>query len=173
MGNSVNPGRKGSSGFLQKLFSRQPSMPKLVTAGLEDQIGHLSLNNSTNSSNSNLEVMPCPYIRPLGIRLEPRVENGLGRPPTDSGTSLSRKKRESPGVAHSYLPIGKPEGDPQRNVLASDVMTLRGLRQRDDTAAAATAGSSHLKDWGHYIKCYSEVRMSASSRVAFCRPQCF
>jgi hypothetical protein len=155
---SVNPGKKGSYGFLHKLFSRQPSIPKLVTAGLDsaDDLSHI-----------DLEVMPCPYIRPLGNRLEPRVESAPiapRRPLADSAMSISRKEEVS-RAARSCSSFNKADEEPDSNPSASDVMSLRSLMLREDIAVTATADASHLKDWNYYIKCYSEVRLCTPSYV--------
>jgi hypothetical protein len=156
--NSVNPGKKGSHGFLQKLFSRQPSIPKLVTACLD---------SADDSSHIDLEVMPCPYIRPLGNRLEPRVESATiapRRPLADSAMSISRKEEVS-RAARSCSSLNKADEEPDSNLSASDVMSLRSLMLREDIAVTAAADASHLKDWNYYIKCYSEVRLCTSSYV--------
>lgn len=159
--NSVNPGRKGSHGFLQKLFSRQPSIPKNVTAGLEGQVIPCPFGNTADSNHIDPEVVPCPYIRPLGNRLEPRVESTPLAPRrllTDAAMSISRKKGEVSLAAHSCLSLGNADKEPRRKLSASDIMNLRSLRLREDIAVAATADPCHLKEWGCYIKCYSEVR---------------
>jgi hypothetical protein len=164
MTNSVNPGRKGSHGFLHKLFSRQPSMPKLVTVVLEDQASYSSFDKLGDSSNRDLEATPCPYIHPLGIRLEPRVENAPlvpQRPLANSALSMSRKKEESSRSTHICLSLEKADEDQQDSLSVLDGMTLRSLRLREDIASAATADSGYQKDWGYYIKCYSEVRLGA------------
>lgn len=168
--NSVNLGGKDSHGFLHKLFSRQPNMPKLASATLEDQVDYPLLDKSEDSASRGLEVTPCPYIRPLGIRLEPRVENSLSprRPPADPTMSILRKKGESSRAAHGSLAPGKAEEQSQSGLSASDIMNLRSLRLREDIAAAATADSSYLKDWGYYIKCYAEVRLCTSTYVESC-----
>lgn len=166
--NSVNPGKKGSHGFLQKLFSRQPSIPKLVTAGLEDQVIHSPFDSADDSSHIDLEVMPCPYIRPLGNRLEPRVESAPivpRRPLVDSAMSISREEGEASRAARSCFSLDKADEERHSNLSASDVMSLRSLVLREDIAEAATADASHLKDWDYYIKCYSEVRLCTSPYV--------
>lgn len=163
--NSVNPCKKGSHGFLQKFFSRQPSIPKLVTVGLENQVIHSPFYNVDDSSHIDLEVMPCPYIRPLRNRLEPRVESAPiapRRPLADSAMSISHKERDS-RATRSCLSLNKTDGEPHSNLSASDAMSLRSLMLREDIAVAATADASHLKDWDYYIKCYSEVRLCTLS----------
>ena len=166
--NSVNPGKKGSHGFLRKLFSRQPSIPKLVTAGLEDQVTHSPFDGAEDSNNIDLEVMPCPYIRPLGSRLEPRVESATiapRRPLADSAMSEARKEGEVSRAARSCLPLDKADEKFPSNLSESDVMSFGSLMLREDVARAATADASHLKEWDCYIKCYSEVRLCTLSYV--------
>jgi hypothetical protein len=164
MSNTVNPGKKGSHGFLQKLFSRRPSIPKLVTAGLEDQVTHSPFDSAEDSRDIDIEVMVCPYIRPLGNRLEPRVESAPiapRRPLPNSAMSISRKKGEVSGAARSYLFLDKAYS----NLSESVGMSLRSSTLREEIAGAATADYSHLKEWDCYIKCYSEVRLCTSSYV--------
>jgi hypothetical protein len=160
--NSVNPGKKGSHGFLHKLFSRQPSVPKLVTARIEDWVIHSTFDSADDSSQIDPRVMPCPYIRPLGNRLEPRIESASMAPRpllADSAMSISRKEREVSSAARSCLSFCKAGEEPHINQSVSDVISLRSLMLREDIAVAASADASHLKDWDHYIKCYSEVRL--------------
>jgi hypothetical protein len=166
--NSINTGKNGSHGFLHKLFSRQPSIPKHVTSGLEDQSVHSLFDSADDSSQIGFEAMPCPYIHPLGNRLEPRVESATLAPrrqPTDSAMSISRNEGEMPRPTRSCLSIDNADEESHSNLSASDAMSLRSSMLREDIAVAATADVSHLKDWDYYIKCYSEVRLCTSSYI--------
>ncbi len=153
MSNPVSPARKPSHGFLQKIFSRQPSMPKLTTEGLENQVKYPQFDTDDNSSLVGLELVSCPYIHPLGNRLEPRIESA------PLVHSISRKKGGGPRAARSCLSLDKAYEKPLRNLSVSDVMSIRSLTLREDIATAAAADASHLKEWDNYIKCYSEVRL--------------
>jgi len=123
---------------------------------------HSPFDSADDSNQITPEVMPCPYIRPLGNRLEPRVESmsmASRRLLADSAMSISRKEGEVSNAARSCLSFCNADEELHINQSASDVMSLRSLMLREDIAVAASADASHLKDWGHYIKCYSEVRL--------------
>lgn len=170
IGSSIYPGKKPSYGFLQKLFSRQPGTSKIITEGLEDQTRHTQFNSTEVSSLIDLKVMPCPYIRPLGKRLEPRIESAPLAPQRRGegpGRLVSRKRQEAPCANRSYLSLHETNEVHRRNTPVVDIISVQSLMLRENIASAAAAGVNCLKEWDYYIKCYSEVRSHASFIAKF------
>jgi len=162
MSNSIHPSRKPGHGFLEKLFSRQPSQPKLITEIFGDRTLQPGLNRANDSSQTESEVTPCPYIHPLGNRLEPRIESKPLTPrrkAEGSGRSMLCKRQEASYAACSLWPPNKAYDVSRANISASHVMSIRGLMRRENIASTAAADASYLNEWYHYIKCYSEVRL--------------
>jgi hypothetical protein len=158
---TVAAGMKGSHGFLQKLFSRQPSTSALRTLDAEDEIKYTPLADRSQLTYNDLKVLPCQYIRPLRNRLEPRQENiqkSHRRPGADSAIPILRKKTEPARCARNELcpdtAVKSNKGDPA----VMDSIEIRGRRLRKEIALAATADVSYFQEWSYYIKCYSEVR---------------
>ncbi len=157
MSTSNGTGSKSGQGLLHKLFSRQASIPRLNN---KSDMMDAPLYNVEDLTYSNFQVMPCPYIRPLENRLEPRVESaprGHRRVVAGSAISKSRSKGESLRGAHSCPAINHMVETPECDLEASHITELAKVKLQGNIAAAATADSSHLKDWAYYIKCYSEV----------------
>jgi hypothetical protein len=166
MSSSISRVRKPRHGFLQKLFSRQPGMPKLITEKPKNQTIHPQFDSSDDSSHIDLEVVPCPYIHPLGNRLGPRIESAPLAPrraAVESGRSISSKKQEASYA--SYFSLDKAYEEPHRKWSAPDAMSIRSIMRREDIALAAAADASYLEEWDHYIRRYSEVRLCTSSIV--------
>jgi hypothetical protein len=171
MSNSINRVRKPSHGFLQKLFSRQRGMPKFITETPENRTIHPQFDSSDDSSHTDLEVVPCPYIHPLRNRLEPRIEStplATRWAAVESGRSISSKKQEASYA--SYFSLDKTYEEPHRKWSAPDAMSIRSLMRREDIALVAAADASYLKEWDHYIRCYSEVRLCTSSNAKLQTP---
>lgn len=158
---TVAAGMKGSHGFLQRLFSRQTSRPALSTMNSEDEVNHMPLADPTKLAHDDLKALPCPYIRPLQNRLEPRMENiqkSHHRLVANSAKPTLRKKMELVHAAHNdpYLETAGESSEDDPAAMAS--MEIRRRQLREEIAFAATADVSHLQEWRYYIKCYSEVR---------------
>src|SRR5450432_1514532 len=157
---SVEISKKETHGFFYKLLSRQHNMSKLMAAQLQDELTGMKCDEVGEFSDGDQKIMPCPYIRPLKNKLEPRVESAPlapRRPVAGSTLSMACKKGELSRAARSCLSLNEADGETRTDIAFSDAMSLRSLRLREDIAAAAAADSSHLKEWGYYIKCYSEV----------------
>lgn len=158
---TVAAGMKGSHGFLQKLFSRQPSTPALSTMNSEDEVNHMPLADPSKLTHDDLKVLSCPYIHPLQNRLEPRMENiqkSHRRLGASSVIPTLRKKAGPVRAAHSDPGpeiAGESSKDGSR---ALDSMEIRGRQLREEIAFAAAVDVSHLQEWSYYIKYYSEVR---------------
>ena len=117
------------------------------------------------SNDIDFEVMLCPYIHPLGNRLEPRTEIApLGpRSVVEVSGMVKSRKQEIPRCAsRSCLSINKAYEEPYNNLTVSDFMRIRSSMAREDIAMAAAADANHLREWDYYIKCYSEVRLCIS-----------
>jgi hypothetical protein len=155
-----NTGRKASNGFLLKLFSRQSSISKPSSNEPDEALGYAASDDVAQLTYSGLKVMPCPYIRPLENKLEPRVERS-NLPTRRPGTATSTD-RHWPGITspptHNGPSVQEQAGvDNGDSTISPDTMSCGSPRLCEDIAATATADPSHLKDWSYYIKCYSEV----------------
>jgi hypothetical protein len=71
---------------------------------------------------------------------------------------MLRPKGESSRDAQSRLTAIDAGDESDDGSVNADAVRLHNLRMRENIAAAAAAYVSHLKEWGYYIKCYSEVR---------------
>lgn len=162
------PTSKGGQGLLHKLFSRQASMPRIsnktdVTDTPLDSVGHLL--------SSKLQVTPCPYIRPLENRLEPRLESaprGHRRVVAGSIISTSSSRGDHLQGAYSCPAMNDMVDNAQSDVEASHLTELTKMKLQGNIAAAAAADSSHLKDWANYIRCYSEVSLCMPLSEVIC-----
>jgi hypothetical protein len=160
--NQLYPGeslrKKSSNGSLiQKLFSRHPTSRKSPLTELEAELPK----ELGEASDGDIRVTPCPYIYPLtSDKLEPRTESApliYRRSKAGSSMTLLRLKGESSRDARSRLTVNDVDDELEDGSLSAETLSLLNLRIREDIAAAATADPSHLKEWGYYIKCYSEV----------------
>ena len=158
---TATAGMKGSHGFLQNLFSRQPSIPALSTTNSEDEVKHIPLADPSKLTHDDLKFLQCPYIRPLQSRLEPRVENvekSYRQPGADSAVLTFRKKTEPVQTAHND-PYPETAGEPKKgDPAATNSTEIQRRKLCKEIALAATADVSHLQEWSCYIQYYSEVR---------------
>ncbi|KAI9819564.1 MAG: hypothetical protein M1827_007014 [Pycnora praestabilis] len=124
-------------------------------------------------------MAPSPHTHPLLSRPYAREEQLQGllgvtrqRPSTDGSTlALARQKAgvalagagdifEDYGSSQKSLP--RSRADNQALPTTREVYTMN-LRQREVIAMKAAADPRHIKDWGFYIKCYSEGRFNIST----------
>lgn len=158
-GLAAGPRKKSSNGrLIQRFFSRQSNARKSSLAQVEPGLPE---QHRRSNSNDDIRVMPCPYIYPLtSDKLEPRTERApLGPRRSQAGSSTTALcLRGSPSRdACCPLPVVGAADCLDEGSVGADSASLLNLRIRADIAAAATLDASHLKEWSHYVKCYSEV----------------
>jgi hypothetical protein len=158
--------KKSSNGSLiQKLFSRHATARKSPLTEVEAELPE----ELDEAGNGDIRVTPCPYIYPLtSDKLEPRIESApliARRSKAGSSMTMLRLKGESSRDARSRLTVTDVDDELEDGSLNAETLSFLNLRIREDIAAAAAADPSHLKEWGYYVKCYSEVGDMINSSI--------
>jgi hypothetical protein len=150
-----SPTHKSSSGLLHKLFSRSSGTSRTKSSHTEDDSLRTSWESQTGSCSSTVELAPCPFIRPLQSRLEPRIESSQGFRRGPQGR-ITKVNAGPPDVDEDLFRDDESESGgevPDSN----DAIATRAQLLWKEIASAATADMRHVKQWAFYIKCYSEV----------------
>lgn len=133
--------KKGSNNLLiRKLFSRQPNVPKITGNDTQARL-HEDLDSESEDDMlyRDLDIAPCPYIRPSGFKLEPRVE------------LYAMRQRSTAAIVPPVANAVSSEETP------SDSLSHRDQSLREEIVAAAAANPTHVQAWAKYLKCYTEV----------------
>jgi hypothetical protein len=162
--------KQGGSNLIGKLFGRQSGNKSVEMKSLKEETEEL-LDPETFLGS----ITPCPFIKPLEHRLQPRIEPiRTRRPPSNAGSDAvvspitrARKRGETNAiltgrVSDENLEAAVEEDDMNGTTLEKgescrDSLTISDLQQIDYVAVMASHQPDGVEDWRYYIECYAKV----------------
>lgn len=165
---SVTGKKQGGSNVIIRFFNRQNMAPKETRAAgdfHEMETGQLT------GEFTDLAISPCPFIRPLGQKLQARSEPFLRRPAAisnhsaSSAITIARNRGETSGILTGRLSgahmdtshCSDRQSYEEDAAKVSICANVEIARHREYVAIKAAPRRTDVMDWRLYIKCYSEV----------------
>lgn len=164
--------KQGGSKLIGKLFGWQSESKSVEMESLEEETEEL-LDPETFLGS----IKPCPYIKPLEHRLQPRIEPIRSRrPPSNASSDVvvspitrARKRGETNAIltgriSDEDLETGVQEDDvdgtpveqAERN--RDSFLSISDLQQIDYVAVMASHHPDGVESWRYYIECYTKAR---------------
>jgi hypothetical protein len=173
---SVTCKRQGTTSLITRLFSRQTAVAKESEA--PEPINDNEVEQEKPQVNE-LKVMPCPFIRPLGMRLQPRQEpsplshrGSIAK--VSAAITVTRNRGETSRMLNSRLSVASrhslvenelpPSKEEDGSKPSIDVQLAQ---QREYVAVTAAPDAYVVDDWRFYIRCYSEVSSMSLAKGLF------
>jgi hypothetical protein len=166
--------KPSATALISRFFGRHPTTAKENSAV---EIGNFSQDTQETDIPAELRaiITPCPFIRPLEHKLQPRTEpRRLMHQPSvatlndDSSFIEMSRKRARRMIANPFPDDdlrSALEGEGEEDGYVAEDITeeriSRNISQQQEYVSTISAPNAiAARDWRYYIKCYSRVRNS-------------
>jgi hypothetical protein len=162
--------KQGGSNMIGKLFGRKTENKQLELETLEEEIDGL-----VDPKTLFAGITPCPFIRPLEHRLQPRIEPIRSRQPPSNASSdvvvspitRARNRGETNAILSGRISDEDQEhagqgtdinGAPLTQVDShADSFYISDLQQIDYVSVMLSHHPAGVEVWKYYYECYTKV----------------